>query len=142
MKIKNTKGFTLVEILIVVIILGILAAIIIPQFSNASQDAKASSLTSGLQTLRSQCELYKVQHNDMYPWENEDGSFADSATVVTRLEGKTASDHEAGGNLGPYFPATPRNPFVDGAVAFAVGEAAGEGTHWVIDTTLGTITAP
>ena len=50
----NKGGFTLVEILIVVIILGILAAIVIPQFTNASQDARKSSLSSQLQTVRSQ----------------------------------------------------------------------------------------
>jgi general secretion pathway protein G len=56
------KGFTLVEILIVVIILGILAAIVIPQFTSASEDARKNSLTSQVQTLRSQVELYKLQH--------------------------------------------------------------------------------
>ena len=61
------SGFTLVEILIVVIILGILAAIVIPQFTNASQDARKNSLTSQLQTIRSQIELYKLQHNDKLP---------------------------------------------------------------------------
>src|SRR5215212_9742446 len=61
------RGFTLVEILIVVIILGILAAIVIPQFTNASQDARKSSLVSQLQTIRSQLELYKLQHRDTYP---------------------------------------------------------------------------
>lgn len=64
---RNNKGFTLVEILIVVIILGILAAIVIPQFSNASTDAKKNSLSSQLQTMRSQFELYKLQHNDQLP---------------------------------------------------------------------------
>jgi len=65
---RNTrKGFTLVEILIVVIILGILAAIVIPQFTNASQNARESSLQSILQTLRSQIELYKLQHGDTLP---------------------------------------------------------------------------
>ncbi|MHC4286068.1 MAG: type IV pilin protein [Planctomycetota bacterium] len=41
---KAEKGFTLVEILIVVVILGILAAIVIPQFTSASVDAKESLL--------------------------------------------------------------------------------------------------
>src|SRR5438045_4803945 len=64
---RSQRGFTLVEILIVVIILGILAAIVIPQFTNASTDAKKSNLTSQLQTLRSQIQLYKLQHNDTPP---------------------------------------------------------------------------
>jgi len=61
------RGFTLVEILIVVIILGILAAIVIPQFTNASEDARKSNMTSQLQTLRSQVELFKLQHRDDAP---------------------------------------------------------------------------
>src|SRR6185503_3199509 len=69
MTVRRTRkgGFTLVEILIVVIILGILAAIVIPQFTSASQDARKNSLTSQLQTLRSQIELYKLQHLDQLP---------------------------------------------------------------------------
>ena len=61
------SGFTLVEILIVVIILGILAAIVIPQFTSASQDARKSNMTSQLQSLRAQVELYKLQHRDTPP---------------------------------------------------------------------------
>ncbi len=61
---KAESGFTLVEILIVVVILGILAAIVIPQFTDASTQAKESALASDLQMMRSQLELYKIQHND------------------------------------------------------------------------------
>ncbi|MDB5292664.1 MAG: putative fimbrial protein [Phycisphaerales bacterium] len=61
------SGFTLIEILIVVIILGILAAIVIPQFTSASNDARKSNVSSTLQTLRTQVELYKLQHNDNLP---------------------------------------------------------------------------
>src|SRR5438309_9198865 len=57
-------GFTLVEILIVVINLGILAAIVIPQFTSASQDARKSSLVSQLQTIKAQTELARLQHLD------------------------------------------------------------------------------
>jgi len=56
------RAFTLVEILIVVVILGILAAIVIPQFTNASEEASASSTSSQLQTLRSQIELYRIKN--------------------------------------------------------------------------------
>ena len=45
---RKNSGFTLVEILIVVVILGILAAIVIPQFSQASNEARESSLKSNL----------------------------------------------------------------------------------------------
>ena len=61
------KGFTLVEILIVVVILGILAAIVIPQFTNAAGAANVSSLRTQLQTFRSQIELYQSQHGGQYP---------------------------------------------------------------------------
>lgn len=59
-------GFTLVELLIVVIILAILAAIVIPQFSGATLDAQESALDANLAAMRSAMELYRIQHNG-YP---------------------------------------------------------------------------
>jgi len=64
---RIAKGFTLVEILIVVVILGILAAIVVPQFTNASQDAIKSALASQVQTINSQVELYRVQNAGSLP---------------------------------------------------------------------------
>ena len=61
---KNQSGFTLVELLIVVIILGILAAVVIPQFNTAAAESKEAALASNLATIRQAIELYKVQHND------------------------------------------------------------------------------
>ena len=57
--VRGSSGFTLVEILIVVIILGILAAIVIPQFTNASNDARQNSVASTLQTC---CCMFKERH--------------------------------------------------------------------------------
>ena len=61
------RGFTLVELLIVVIILAILAAIVIPQFSSSTVDANEAALDSNLNALRSAIEIYKAQHNGVYP---------------------------------------------------------------------------
>lgn len=125
MNYKN-KGFTLVEILIVVIILGILAAIVIPQFTSASDDARASAVVSDLQSLRSQIELYKIQHHDNGPDVGTDGnSSADGDDFVDRLTGTTDEwgDTTKTG-FGPYLQSMPSNPFADAAVRDVVGIAA------------------
>lgn len=67
MRNRVRKAFTLVEILIVVVILGILAAIVIPQFTNASEDAQISAIQSQLQTVRNQIELFRVRNNGTAP---------------------------------------------------------------------------
>lgn len=64
---KTRRGFTLIEILIVVVILGILAAIVIPQFTNASQEATESAIRSELQSIRGQIELYRVRNAGILP---------------------------------------------------------------------------
>ena len=70
MQVRNrgrNRAFTLVEILIVVVILGILAAIVVPQFTNAADDARGGNLTTQLQTLNNQIELYAARNNGNYP---------------------------------------------------------------------------
>src|SRR5262249_26442431 len=67
MRQRVKKAFTLVEILIVVVILGILAAIVVPHFTNASTEAQAGNCATQLQTIRSQIELFRVRNNGNYP---------------------------------------------------------------------------
>jgi general secretion pathway protein G len=106
---KKKSGFTLVEILIVVIILGILAAIVIPQFTGASQEARASSLVSQLQTLRSQILLYKMQHADTLP--NLLGGSGTLDSTTTHWDALTTKTVAADGRTyGPYMQAPPKNP--------------------------------
>lgn len=61
------RGFTLVEVIIVVLILGILAAVAIPQFTDSTQDAKLSTLQSNLAVMRNAINLYFHQHDGIYP---------------------------------------------------------------------------
>src|SRR3989339_1007956 len=105
---KKRNGFTLVEILIVVVILGILAAIVIPQFSDASEQANLSSLTSNLQTVRSQIQLYKIQHNGALPTA---AGFVAQLTGITDITGATVAIGTSGA-VGPYLQSIPKNPYI------------------------------
>jgi general secretion pathway protein G len=144
---SNRKGFTLVEILIVVIILGILAAIVIPQFTNASTDARKNSLTSQLQTVRSQLELYKLQHNDRLP--TFAGATADlqweQMTLKTDVNGSTNA--ATGVDFGPYLQQTPTNPLnsnsrvATGAVDATTSSAFAALTGFYVNTANGKVWA-
>jgi len=127
---KAKSGFTLVEILIVVVILGILAAIVIPQFTEASTEAKTSSLCTDLQTVRSQIELYKIQHNDQLPG-------IGGATFVQAMTGKTNVAGAVGTDYGPYLQKIPTNPFNDSATIDETGTPGNDGGGWDFDTTTG-----
>lgn len=130
---RKNKGFTLVEILIVVVILGILAAIVIPQFSDASTQSKISSAKSSLQTLRSQVSLYRIQHSD------------DAPTADAQLTGQTDGDGNAGTQFGPYVQSIPKNPFIsddtadDVAYGLDAAFAADGTTGWYISTDTGDV---
>ena len=120
----KAKGFTLVEILIVVVILGILAAIVIPQFTSASESAKASSLVTQLQSLRSQLELYQLEHNGQYPGSDNasPAAFVSSDDFWADLTGTTAIDGSAattGTTYGPYLQKEITNPFTDASLIVA-----------------------
>ena len=125
---NGKQAFTLVEILIVVIILGILAAIVIPQFTEASDDARESAIRSDLQTMRSQLELYKAQHNGSYPG---------AATFVTDMTTKA-------GGYGPYvqtFPTNPYNSLSDVTVEVGTTNLGGGATGWHFNSDTGRFSA-
>ena len=121
-RIKNRvqRAFTLIEILIVVVILGILAAIVIPQFTDASQQAMESSVVTQLQTLRSQIELHDVQY-PLTPFE----------PLVQGWDQLTTGGTDPGNN-GDYLQMEPKNPMMNGSNAIA-GPPVGGGTGWYWD---------
>ncbi|HET6251771.1 MAG TPA: prepilin-type N-terminal cleavage/methylation domain-containing protein [Tepidisphaeraceae bacterium] len=126
---NSNRGFTLIEILIVVIILGILAAIVIPQFTSASTDARNSSLSTTVQTINMQVQAYKLQHNDHLPdltanW--------DCLTHKTDVNGNI--DPANGPSFGPYLQSTPVNSLTGTAVPVVVdGTAFVAGADFVYD---------
>ena len=85
------SGFTLVELLIVVIILAILAAIIVPQFTAATDDAAQSAYDTNIANIRAAIDLYRQQHQE-YPGAviSGGGSCPAGSTAVTGAVGEPA----------------------------------------------------
>ncbi len=108
------KAFTLIEILIVVVILGILAAIVIPQFTDASDQANVASMKSQLQTMRSQIELFRIQDVVNY-------NLWDPIAAAPGSEWDLLIS-------GDYLQAAPRNPITN---ASTVAGAPALGLGWV-----------
>jgi general secretion pathway protein G len=131
---RSLRGFTLVEILIVVLLIGIVAAIALPSFSNVSQETRTKTLVGQLKTLRSQIELYKAQHMDTLPdLVNNQWAQLQSPTNM-----RGVIDTTSVGTYGPYVNKLPVNPLNGNT---AVGAGAGAGLGWVFNPANGTLIA-
>jgi len=124
---KNQSVFTLVEMLMGIIVLGILAMIIIPQISVSSEDAKLSILQANLSEVRNAIETYYTQHDSIYPGEKKnDGSanpnnsdsktaFLEQLTQYTASNGVVQNFKDGTYKYGPYIKRAglPKNPFTN-----------------------------
>ncbi|MEX0877154.1 MAG: prepilin-type N-terminal cleavage/methylation domain-containing protein [Phycisphaerales bacterium] len=125
------RAFTLVEILIVVVILGILAAIVVPQFVGAVSEASVSTTYTELRKLRRAVEVYQVRNENTLPnVAAGDGTWGDLIA-----------------NSGEYLKEAPTNPYVggDNQRVIVIGEGPDDSFQntyaWIYNETTGDIWA-
>lgn len=121
MKRQIKRGFTLVEILIVVVILGILAAIVVPQFTTAADDARQGNMDTQISTIQNQIELFRAK-TGAYP-------------TLAELQAPPTVGPGMFGILvdGDYLKAAPFNPYFGDPEGYAVDADANDddiGVAW------------
>lgn len=87
----NKKGFTLVELILVVVILGIISVIVFPGIMKSLNQSKVNSAKSIEKVLRENLELYNIDHKDDI-WCNDDST--EKSNCLRKNEQKTVTINE------------------------------------------------
>ncbi len=156
---RKRAAFSLIELVVVVVILGVLAALAIPQFSRGASDTVETRLKARLGVLRTAIALYFEDHG-AYPGQNPDGTFpagspdcvARQLTLYTDAAGHTAPQPSDTCCFGPYLrngippcPVSPGNPSAVLAIvrgsAMPGYQASASDAGWVYNPDTGYIAA-
>lgn len=148
------SGFTLVEVLLVVAIVGVLGGVVVTVYGDASSDAKDAALMQNLQSIRVAVERFKVDHNGQLPGFTQLDDIGDHLTKYTNAAGAVSTTPSPSYPYGPYLPGSAIvNPVNQGyAVALSsdpTGETPdnemvngdGERVGWFLDASQGRIAA-
>jgi len=158
MKRENT-GFSLVELVIVIVILGIIAAVAIPRITSGSRNAGESALRANLQTLRNAIDWYYAEHGNTFPGAKTDGTnaldtpeaFITQLTQFSKADGTVSATPDAAFPYGPYIRGSLPKLTVGTNIgkntvsvlnqSAALGVNVGGGTGWIYNVATGEIIA-
>ena len=136
---KHQRGFSLIELVIVVVIIGVISAIAIPRLTRGANNATATALKGDLAVLRGSIELYRAEHEGTFPTA---AGFANQMTLYTKIDGTgaaAAADPATGVIYGPYIRAIPALPVGAKKGSTGVAAADGAGVGWIYTAASGSI---
>jgi len=157
---SQRKGFSLIELVIVIVILGIVAAIAIPRIGSGSRNAGESALTANLASLRNAIDWYYGEHHNTFPGTKTDGlgnaadseaAFVNQLIMYSDADGNCSADKDVAFPFGPYI----RGSFPNLSVGANSGKntvtmlnqpapctsTPADGNGWVYNTNTGQIIA-
>jgi prepilin-type N-terminal cleavage/methylation domain-containing protein len=135
---NNSRGFSLIELVIVVVIIAIIGAIAIPRMSRGAAGAADSALVGNLKVLRSAVDLYANEHGGVFP---------SSTNIVSQLtqysddQGAFQAAKDSTHIYGPYLRAIPSLPVGAKKGQSGIATATAATVGWIYDSTAGTIKA-
>jgi general secretion pathway protein G len=110
MKVRRIPtGFSLIELVIVVVIIAIIGAIAIPKMSRGAAGANDSAVIQDLSTMRAGLELYATEHSGVYP-STTPATFVSQLTTYTDINGNVSPTRTTTCIYGPYLKAIPTLP--------------------------------
>lgn len=142
---RRRRAFSLVELVIVVVMLGIIAAVAVPRLSSGTDRARDAALDASLANLQHAVELYAAEHFARFPCVDAAGALDTSgANLVRRL---TEPTNDFGGfdgaaMFGPYLRDMPANPWNRRRTIRVNGAAPGANTHgWHFNASTGAVSS-
>ena len=130
-------AFTLLELVVVVIVIGVIAAIAMPRFASATSNANLRRLHGDTHTLQVAIDLYVIEHDGLTPAHGEDGKLSTSEEDFrkrllepTDVTGALIKD----GAMGPYLRSWPLNPLTLCQSLRIDGAEAGQDCGWHYDS--------
>lgn len=104
-------GFSVIEGVIVLVILGTIAAVAIPRMTRAGQSAAENTLAGDMAVWRNALELYQRDHNGVYP--KNSATLADQLMLYTDAAGEVSPNKDGSHIFGPYLRSVPPLPVSD-----------------------------
>ena len=101
-RLRNRAGFTLIEIMVVIVILGLLAALVVPKLVGRTEEAKKTQSRIQIKNLQQALELFKLD-NGFYPATDQ----GLEALVRAPEGGRTPKNYRKGG----YIERVPKDPW-------------------------------